>query len=130
MQLRAEHERRASWPGVESHAAAIIRSTPANSRRKRSPIECRFSLRPRLPQSLRAGVRGLWHNPSGRSGQPERRGRIRALLADETGSATAEYAVATMAAVGFAGLLVVILKGDEVRGILTDLIRRALTVAN
>nr|WP_235522505.1 DUF4244 domain-containing protein [Plantibacter sp. Leaf1] len=32
-----------------------------------------------------------------------------------------------MAAVGFAGLLVAILRGDEVRGILTDLIRRALT---
>ena len=35
-----------------------------------------------------------------------------------------------MAAVGFAGLLVLILRGDEVRGILTDLVRRALTVAN
>ena len=55
---------------------------------------------------------------------------FRVLLADETGSATAEYAVATMAAVGFAGLLVLILRGDEVRGILTDLVRRALTVAN
>ncbi|NQX06493.1 DUF4244 domain-containing protein [Rathayibacter sp. VKM Ac-2856] len=46
---------------------------------------------------------------------------------DEEGSATAEYAIATMAAVGFAGLLVVILKGDEVRGILTELVTRALT---
>jgi len=55
--------------------------------------------------------------------------RILALLRDEEGAATAEYAVATMAAVGFAGLLVVILRGDEVRGILTDLIRRALTIA-
>lgn len=50
-------------------------------------------------------------------------------LAQEQGSATAEYAIATMAAVGFAGLLVVILKGDEVRGILTDLVTRALTAA-
>lgn len=49
-------------------------------------------------------------------------------LTGERGSATAEYAVATMAAVGFAGLLVVILRGDEVRGILTDLVRRALTL--
>lgn len=32
-----------------------------------------------------------------------------------------------MAAVGFAGLLVVILKGDEVRDILTNLVRDALT---
>ncbi|MDQ0574585.1 DUF4244 domain-containing protein [Agromyces albus] len=49
-------------------------------------------------------------------------------LAGERGAATAEYAVATMAAVGFAGLLVLILRGDEVRGILTDLVRNALTV--
>ncbi|MEF2978729.1 DUF4244 domain-containing protein [Subtercola sp. YIM 133946] len=55
--------------------------------------------------------------------------RISAALADETGSVTAEYAIATMAAVGFAGLLVVILRGDEVRGMLTDMIHRALTVA-
>ncbi|WP_312677246.1 DUF4244 domain-containing protein [Microbacterium sp.] len=51
------------------------------------------------------------------------------LISDETGAATAEYAVATMAAVAFAGLLVMIMRSDEVRGILTDLVRRALTVA-
>ena len=34
-----------------------------------------------------------------------------------------------MAAVAFAGLLVVIMRSDEVRGILTGLIRRALTVS-
>ena len=45
----------------------------------------------------------------------------------EAGAATAEYAVATMAAVGFAGLLVTILRGDEVKQILTDMVRRALT---
>jgi hypothetical protein len=45
----------------------------------------------------------------------------------DEGSATAEYAIATMAAVGFAGLLVVIMRSDEVRGILTDLVRQALT---
>ena len=49
-------------------------------------------------------------------------------LAGERGAATAEYAVATMAAVGFAGLLVIILRGDEVREILTELVRNALTV--
>ena len=57
-----------------------------------------------------------------------RPGRMLRRLAGERGAATAEYAVATMAAVGFAGLLVVILRGDEVRGILTDLVRNALTV--
>ncbi|MEB0000582.1 DUF4244 domain-containing protein [Cryobacterium sp. RTS3] len=49
-------------------------------------------------------------------------------LRDEAGAATAEYVIATMAAVGFAGLLILILRGDEVRGILTELVRHALTV--
>lgn len=55
--------------------------------------------------------------------------RAQQLFGDDTGAATAEYAIATMAAVAFAGLLVVIMRSDEVRGILTDLVRRALTVA-
>lgn len=50
-------------------------------------------------------------------------------LRDDRGSVTAEYAIATMAAVGFAGLLVVILRGDEVKGILTEMVRRALGLA-
>ncbi|MEL5992379.1 DUF4244 domain-containing protein [Microbacterium phosphatis] len=51
------------------------------------------------------------------------------LLADETGASTAEYAIVTMAAVAFAGVLVVIMRSGEVKGILTDLVRRALSVA-
>lgn len=53
---------------------------------------------------------------------------LKRLVQEETGAATAEYVIATMAAVGFAGLLVVILRSDEVRGILTDMVQRALTV--
>ena len=52
----------------------------------------------------------------------------RARLAREEGAATAEYAIATMAAVGFAGLLVVILRSNEVRGLLLEIIRNALSV--
>lgn len=48
------------------------------------------------------------------------------LLRQERGAATAEYGIVIMAAVGFAGLLVVILRSDEVRGMLTDLVRNAL----
>lgn len=47
---------------------------------------------------------------------------------DESGAVTAEYAIATIAAVGFAALLVVVLRSDEVRGMLTDLIRHALAL--
>lgn len=47
---------------------------------------------------------------------------------DDAGMATAEYAVATLAACGFAGLLVAILRGNEVRGLLLAVIRRALSL--
>lgn len=57
------------------------------------------------------------------------RRRAADLFSDDSGAATAEYAITTMAAVAFAGMLVVIMRSDEVRGILTDLVRRALTVA-
>ena len=55
------------------------------------------------------------------------RDRVRGAVND-AGMATAEYAIATLAAVGFAGLLVVILKGNEVRGLLSGIVRRALTL--
>ncbi|MEI6590947.1 MAG: DUF4244 domain-containing protein [Actinomycetes bacterium] len=48
-------------------------------------------------------------------------------LMDESGAATAEYAIATLAAVGLAGLLVVILKSDEIREMVLDLVKSALT---
>ena len=48
----------------------------------------------------------------------------------EEGAATAEYAIATMAAVGFAGLLVVIMRSDEIRTVLFDLVKSALTFTN
>lgn len=60
---------------------------------------------------------------------PLTRRRSVALFGDDSGAATAEYAITTMAAVAFAGMLVVIMRSDEVRGILTDLVRRALTVS-
>jgi hypothetical protein len=46
----------------------------------------------------------------------------------EGGAVTAEYAIATIAAVGFAALLVVVLRSDEVRGMLAALIRHALAI--
>lgn len=46
----------------------------------------------------------------------------------DAGLATAEYAVVMIAAVGFAGLLVVILRSAEIRETLTNLVRDALAV--
>ena len=55
------------------------------------------------------------------------RGRADVVPRD-AGMATAEYAIATIAAVGFAGLLVVVLRSGEVQELLLGLVRRALTV--
>ena len=47
----------------------------------------------------------------------------------DTGMATAEYAIAMIAAVGFAGLLVTLLSSGTVRGLLTGLVTSALSIA-
>lgn len=44
----------------------------------------------------------------------------------EEGATTVEYAIGTIAAAGFAGLLIVILKSDAVRAALESLIQEAL----
>ncbi|MFL4476327.1 DUF4244 domain-containing protein [Paeniglutamicibacter sp. MACA_103] len=49
------------------------------------------------------------------------------VLNDEEGSTTAEFAIVTLAAVAFAGLLVSILSSGDVRGLLMGLIRQALS---
>lgn len=55
--------------------------------------------------------------------------RIRALLRRlraEDGMNTAEYAVGTLAAVAFAGILLKVLTSDRVQAALTALVERAL----
>ncbi|MBT0994153.1 DUF4244 domain-containing protein [Cellulomonas sp. DKR-3] len=59
---------------------------------------------------------------------PRRVARRVAGAAHDAGMATAEYAIATLAAVGFAGLLVVILKGNEVKGLLLNIVKQALSL--
>jgi hypothetical protein len=44
----------------------------------------------------------------------------------ETGAVTAEYAIAILAATGFAGLLLAILQSDTVRGWLSGIVQKAL----
>lgn len=52
-----------------------------------------------------------------------RRGSV---LRQERGAVTAEYAIVILAAVAFAGLLVAILRSDEIRAMLVELVRNAL----
>lgn len=103
-------------PGVrELFPGALSRRAVRNSRRvRRSPSARGLSARALSARGLSAPALSP-------------RGRPRVLSA-EAGMATAEYAIATLAAVGFAGLLVVILRSDEVRGFLLNVIRSALSL--
>lgn len=79
--------------------------------------------------SLPANVVELYPGASVYPGASAQRSTgVRRLLGSEAGMATAEYAIATLAAVGFAGLLVFILRSEEVRGFLLNLIRTALAL--
>ncbi|MGH3326983.1 MAG: DUF4244 domain-containing protein [Streptomycetales bacterium] len=49
------------------------------------------------------------------------------VLSDR-GMSTAEYAVGTVAAVGFAGVLYKVVTSDAVMGALSDIVRRALAL--
>ncbi len=49
-------------------------------------------------------------------------------VAGERGMTTAEYAIGTLAACGFAALLVTILRGSVVQGLLLGLIKKALAL--
>ena len=56
------------------------------------------------------------------------RNKLMLTCSGQAGTSTAEYAIATLAAVAFAGLLVVIMRSDEVRGFLLNIIRTALAI--
>lgn len=108
------------------------RSHPNPPPRLRIPVTDRLAPTNRFtPEGSRRrpGGAAVWPGRSAPGSARERGARAVALLRDETGAATAEYAVILLAAVGFAGLLLVILRGDDVRGMLTELVHRALTTA-
>jgi hypothetical protein len=54
--------------------------------------------------------------------------RLRRLRGDE-GMTTAEYAVGTVAACGFGGILYKVVTSDSVIHLIGDLVRRALTLS-
>ncbi|MET9338646.1 DUF4244 domain-containing protein [Nonomuraea sp. NPDC003804] len=77
-----------------------------------------FSIDP-ISQRLRAAVHRLWTT---RLAQATRLGRDR-------GMSTAEYAVGTIAACGFAALLFKVVTSTEVQEMLSALVNRALNTA-
>ncbi len=70
---------------------------------------------PDSSRRLACGAFGRW-----------RASRAARSIAEDRGAVTAEYALIIMAAVAFAGLLIVILRSDEVRQMLLTLVQNAL----
>ena len=50
------------------------------------------------------------------------------LVKSDSGAITAEYAIATLAGVAFAGLMLLVMRSQEVRQLLFSLVARALGV--
>lgn len=92
--------------------AALVRGRDGAPRRHHR--ETLVNRRPLMQRPTRTGVRS----------------RALALLRTGTdrGMTTAEYAIGTLAACGFAALLVAILRGSAVQGLLMGLITRALAL--
>src|SRR5690606_9626699 len=85
---------------------------PGGNEEKGVPMKVIDQFR-RITRRCRAGAGARWQ-------------RLRTL--PQAGMATAEYAIATLAAAGFAGLLLVILRSDQVRGFLVGIIQQALSI--
>ncbi|TCK27104.1 DUF4244 domain-containing protein [Pseudonocardia endophytica] len=76
------------------------------------------------PQAESAGARG---SSDGAGTATEARGTVRALLRDDSGMSTVEYAIGTVAAAAFAAILYAVVSGDTILGALTGIVQRALS---
>lgn len=103
----------------------------ASTTRASAPLTPQPGLGVAMPQPGPTQATPLRHGPAdglrGMVAAGRRAIRSRVQGAAEAGMATAEYAIATVAAAGFAGLLIVILRSDEVRDLLLGIVRGALS---
>jgi hypothetical protein len=107
------------------HVHHDVRTEPAvrTSGAGAHPLPARRTRRHDRPPATRLRRLRAVAPPLGRVLGAHRPWRLR-----DAGMATAEYALATLAACGFAALLLTLLRSDEVRGLLLGIIRRALAV--
>ncbi|MGP9695303.1 DUF4244 domain-containing protein [Brachybacterium sp. AOP25-B2-12] len=113
-----------------SGAAVAVAATPrtlagSGGRPPRSPVRAGRAAadRPGDPDE-RTGA-GPADGPKGTTDRS-----LGASLADDAGATTAEYAITTLAACGFAAVLVVLLKSGEVRALLLGIITSALSLGS
>ena len=115
-------------PAADTHCAADSGTAAV------APITAAVAPAPAVPTTAAGVARALPDRFRAVARRPHPRGRLPRRLAvvgspaDDTGMATAEYAIATVAAAGFAGLLVVILRSGEVRELLLGIVRSALSL--
>jgi len=65
---------------------------------------------------------------AGKDRRGSRRRRTQALRGSDRGMTTAEYAIGTVAACGFGGVLYKVVTSDQVANLISDVIERALTM--
>lgn len=61
--------------------------------------------------------------------QQVRKRPIRSRASGEAGMATAEYAIGTLAAAGFAAILIKVVTSDQIRTMLVNVIKSALSLS-
>lgn len=110
----------APWsPGANRSRTPITAGPPSTTDHDPKPKKRRPSPRPRpedewSPGRMRGTVKPSWGE------------QFAARMRGESGMSTAEYAVGTLAAVAFAGVLLKVLTSGPVQSALSDLIERAL----
>lgn len=138
---READDHRADAPGADGHRADAHGADPHRADPRRptgADVDAALhsdalTLERQGPEPVPAGSSGSATRGDGVA-RPERMRTVARVLrgkgvpASDAGMATAEYAIATVAAVGFAGLLMVVLRSGEVQGLLLGLIRGALSV--
>lgn len=111
---------------VQSSTAGAPRETEASSADQRTPRGRPTTGRGRRPDAC--GPPSDHGAASAGLAGARRRWSTAVAQGSDTGMATAEYAIAMIAAVGFASLLVTVLSSATVRGLLTGLVTSALSI--
>ena len=109
------------WKDLRKKKKAVISENVINGIEKKAA-----SIGWTLEQAMQTMVERNWQgfNPTWITN--ETKGKQMKLIHKDDGVITAEYAIATLAAVAFAGLLVLVLRSDEVKVLLFQMIARAL----
>lgn len=131
------------WNTRRDSARSNRMNEPNHEHEKGTAMNVRTMNKPRvtehttsaIPRNTVAGEVPVGERESSQAGSRARARRHRGfrrllpVLTDETGAATAEYAIVILAAVALAGVLVTIMRSPEVQAMLLELVQRAFATA-